>query len=93
MKLTPETNSWFLFQFHFMPKLPQVSGQETIKALKKLGFVEVGQKGSHVKLARTSSHQKQIVIIPMHKTITRGTLRNGILKPINLSVEDFIDLL
>ena len=76
-----------------MPKLPQVSGKETIKALKKLGFIEVGQKGSHVKLARKSGNQKQTVIIPMHKTIKSGTLRNGILKPINLSVEDFINLL
>jgi len=76
-----------------MPKLPQVSGKETIKALKKLGFIEVGQKGSHVKLARATSNQKQTVIIPMHKTIKSGTLRNGILKPINLSVEDFIHLL
>jgi len=76
-----------------MPKLPQVSGKETIKALKKLGFVEVGQRGSHIKLARVSRSQKQTVIIPMHKAIKSGTLRNGILKPINLSVEDFINLL
>jgi predicted RNA binding protein YcfA (HicA-like mRNA interferase family) len=76
-----------------MSKLPQVSGKDTVKALEKLGFEVVQQRGSHIKLARTISLQKQIVIVPQHKVIKKGTLRNGILKPINLSVEDFINLL
>lgn len=32
------------------PALPVVSGQETVTALKKIGFAEIGQRGSHVKL-------------------------------------------
>ena len=76
-----------------MPKLPQVSGKETIKALQKIGFDVAGQKGSHVKLVRMNNNQKQTVIIPLHKILKSGTLRNGILKVINLSVEDFIHLL
>lgn len=36
---------------------------------------------------------KKIVIIPNHKVIKKGTLRNGILKPIDLSVKEFIELL
>lgn len=76
-----------------MPKLPQVSGKETVKALQKVGFQFISQEGSHVKLARVSKMGKQTVIIPMHKIIKKGTLRNGILKPINLSVEDFLKLL
>ena len=31
-----------------MPKLPRVTAIETIKALEKLGFAKVRQKGSHV---------------------------------------------
>jgi len=31
-----------------MPKLPVLSGKELLAALKKAGFVEVHQKGSHV---------------------------------------------
>ena len=76
-----------------MSKLPQVSGKETIKALKKIGFVLNSQKGSHLKLVRVKNNQRQTVIIPMHKVIKRGTLRNGILKPINLSVDEFTKLL
>ena len=76
-----------------MGKLPQVSGKNTIKALKKIGFIIVHQKGSHVKLIRSLGSQKQTVIVPLQKTIKKGTLRNGILKPISLSVDDFIKLL
>ena len=76
-----------------MSKIPQVSGKETIKALQKIGFEVSQQKGSHIKLTRMINNQKQIVIIPMHKTLKIGTLKNGILKPINLSVADFVKLL
>lgn len=76
-----------------MDKLPLVSGKETVKALRKIGFEFVQQRGSHVKLARQIGKQRQIVVIPLHRAIKKGTLRNGILKPINLSVRDFLKLL
>jgi len=31
-----------------MPELPRISGNEAIKAFKRLGFYEARQKGSHV---------------------------------------------
>lgn len=76
-----------------MSKLPQVSGKEAVRALRKIGFSINSQKGSHVKLVRIMNNRKQTVIVPMHKNIKKGTLRNGILKPINLSVEEFAKLL
>lgn len=76
-----------------MSKLPQVSGKDTIRALKKIGFSMVSQKGSHVKMARRTSNQNQTIIISMHKILKKGTLRNGILKPINLTVDQFAQLL
>ena len=76
-----------------MSKLPQVSGKETVKALQKIGFEIVQQRGSHIKLNRIIADETQIVIVPNHKEIKKGTLRNGILKPINLSVDRFIKLL
>lgn len=76
-----------------MSKLPKVSGKDTIKALHKIGFSVVAQRGSHVKLRRVTKNISQNITIPMHKTIKKGTLRNGILKPINLSIDDFIKLL
>ena len=76
-----------------MSKLPQVSGKETIKALQKIGFFINSQKGSHVKLVRIRNNRKQTIIVPMHKAIKSGTLRNGVLKPISLSVDEFTKLL
>jgi len=76
-----------------MPKLPQVSGREVIKALQKIDFKKVSQKGSHVKLLRRKSDFTQTIIIPNHKVIKKGTLRNGILKSIPLTVEEFLSLL
>ena len=76
-----------------MSKLPQVSGKDTIKALQKVGFVISSQRGSHVKLVRKNSDQHQTIIVPMHKILKKGTLRNGILKPINMTVDQFAKLL
>ena len=76
-----------------MSKLPQISGKDVVKVLLKIGFKMVSQKGSHAKLVRKTNDQNQSVIIPMHKVLKKGTLRNGILKPINLNVDQFIEIL
>lgn len=35
-----------------MPRLPRISGQEAIRVLERLGFVQLRQKGSHVVLKK-----------------------------------------
>lgn len=50
-----------------MSRLPQVSGKETIRALTKVGFVKVSQKGSHIKLVRISGKNKVTLTVPDHK--------------------------
>jgi predicted RNA binding protein YcfA (HicA-like mRNA interferase family) len=71
------------------PKLPQVSGDELLRALKRLGFVEQRQRGSHVHLKRLTDNRR--LTVPVHKgrTIPPGTLRS-ILRDGELSVEDLI---
>lgn len=76
-----------------MSNIPQVSGKETIKALEKIGFKVSRQKGSHIRLVRIQDGIKQLVTVPNHKVIQKGTLLSGILKPINLSLEEFKKLL
>jgi len=76
-----------------MSNVPQVSGKEVIKVLEKIGFEVSRQKGSHIRLVRIQNGVKQLVTVPNHKTIRKGTLLNGILKPINLSLEEFKKLL
>ena len=55
-----------------MPKLPHVSGKEAIKALERLGFVQVRQKGSHVILRRGPIG----CVVPLHREIKIGTWRH-----------------
>jgi predicted RNA binding protein YcfA (HicA-like mRNA interferase family) len=50
--------------------MPPVRPNEVIKALRKLGFEFVSQKGSH----RKSDMGSHIVVVPMHYELKRGTL-------------------
>jgi predicted RNA binding protein YcfA (HicA-like mRNA interferase family) len=67
-----------------MPKLPSVSGDKAVKALRRLGFVLLRQKGSHAILRRGS----QGCVVPMHREINQGTLR-GVLKQAGVTDEEF----
>ena len=71
-----------------MPKLPTVSGREVVRALERLGFVLVSQRGSHIKLRRGSV----ICIVPDHKDIKRLTL-GGILRQSEMTADDFLKAL
>ena len=75
-----------------MPKLPVISAKELIKILLKIGFKKISQSGSHIKLRRIIGSKVQTVIVPNHKILKPGTLRNGILKAIDLSVDELINL-
>jgi predicted RNA binding protein YcfA (HicA-like mRNA interferase family) len=68
-----------------MPRLPRVSGAEVIRALAKLGFEQVRQRGSHVVLRRVDKG----CVVPLHKELAIGTLR-GVLKQAGVSVEEFM---
>ena len=57
-----------------MLKLRVLSGREVIVIFLRLGFLEVSQKGSHVKLRRTVDGVRQTLTIPDHKEIARFTL-------------------
>lgn len=74
-----------------MPKLPVVTASKIIKALEKIGFQAVRQKGSHVRMRHEDS---RVVTIPVHqgKTIGKGLLRK-ILRDAELSIEELIELL
>ncbi len=76
-----------------MAKLPQISGTQLTKALKKDAWIEVSQKGSHLKLIKYSKPTgKLTLIVPLHKTLKKGTL-SRILKEANISVEKLKELL
>lgn len=79
-----------------MPKLPRVSAFEVIRALQRLGFVQVRQKGSHVVLKKQLVDENQVVseigcVVPLHKkTLAVGTLKS-VLNQAAVSVEEFLE--
>lgn len=75
-----------------MPKLPQISGQELGRKIFRLGFVLKSRKGSHMKFMRVFGERKEIIIIPNHKILRKGTLHD-ILKQLNLDIKKLKELL
>ena len=72
-----------------MPKT--VSGKKLVKILcKEFGFIVVSQKGSHLKLSKTTSNREVIAVIPQHRELARGTLK-GCLKLAELEIHDVIN--
>jgi len=72
-----------------MSRLPSLSSKEVVKALSKIGYKEIRQRGSHIRLS--CSHKKSITV-PDHKVLGRGLLRK-ILRDTELSIKDFRNLL
>ena len=69
-------------------KYPVCKPSEVIKALEKRGFKYVSQKGSHLKY----SHGENVVIIPNHYEIAKGTLKS-ILEQADMPLDDFLELI
>ena len=71
-----------------MPKLPVVSGREVIRALERLGFVQVRQRGSHVTLRSGSMG----CTVPLHCEMKPGTL-GAVLQQAQVSPAAFLSAL
>ncbi len=74
-----------------MPKLPVIKARKLIKVLNKLGFYKHHQVGSHAQFKHPDGRR---ITLPIHpgKDLTKKTLK-GIIKDLDLSVEEFIKLL
>jgi len=59
-----------------LAKLRQLSGRQIRDILRRHGFVEVHQRGSHLKMRRTVGGKVTVVSIPQHRTVKPGTLRS-----------------
>lgn len=74
-----------------MSGLSPIKAQKLLKILKKLGYEERRQKGSHIFIAHPNGNT---TVVPMHptKAIGKGLLRS-ILQDIDISPEEFKKLL
>ncbi len=68
-----------------MPKL--YSSRQIIKALSRIGFVIISQRGSHVKLRGKFDGEVFTAIVPNHKEVALGTLQS-ILKQAGITKEE-----
>ncbi|OGD91189.1 hypothetical protein A3D07_02055 [Candidatus Curtissbacteria bacterium RIFCSPHIGHO2_02_FULL_42_15] len=68
-----------------MPKLH--SGKKIVKALKRIGFETVSQKGSQIKMRRIFKGNVYTVIAPDHKEVALGTFQS-VLKQAGITKEE-----
>ncbi len=71
-----------------MGRLKPQPFREIQRRLKAAGFIEAGQKGSHVKSVRRSGQTVDTVIVPNKRQIPVGTLRS-ILSQAHINPEDW----
>ena len=74
-----------------MSELPRISGREVAKALKKIGYEQDRQRGSHIILRQTDSPHRRVTV-PDHKEVAKGTMR-AIIREVGLTVDEFKGLL
>jgi predicted RNA binding protein YcfA (HicA-like mRNA interferase family) len=68
-------------------KFPNLSGRQVLAALKRLDFVEVHRKGSHVKMKHPDG---RIIVFPFHDEVDRYTLK-GALRDAEIDVAEFLN--
>jgi predicted RNA binding protein YcfA (HicA-like mRNA interferase family) len=68
-----------------MARYPDVSGEEAVRALKRLGFEFRRQSGSHAILRRGNKG----CVVPMHREINRHTLK-GVLEQAGVTLDEFV---
>ena len=73
-------------------KLPRVDCRQLVRALKRAGFEEQRQRGSHQHLRRASDGKRVTVPVHQGRTVPIGTLR-AILRDADISVDEFRELL
>ena len=75
-----------------MAKLPSLTARKVVRALKRAGFVEDRQKGSHLILIHPGKKVRTVVPVHSGRTIKEPLLR-AIVRDANLSVDEFMELL
>jgi predicted RNA binding protein YcfA (HicA-like mRNA interferase family) len=75
-----------------MTRLPTVSGERLVRALKRAGFIQLRQKGSHVSLEKWIGEKILRTVVTLHSTRAKGTV-SDILKQAAPTVDELLELL
>lgn len=76
-----------------MKKLPSLKAKEVVRILKKLGFEEDRQKGSHLILINPFSHKRTVVPIHFGKDIRKSLLKKIVVEDAGITIDEFFKLL
>ena len=52
-----------------------LSGEDVVAILERYGFVVHSQKGAHIKMRRQSAGLTETLVIPLHDTLAKGTVK------------------
>ena len=75
-----------------MAKLPSLTARKVVQALKRAGFVEDRQRGSHLILIHPQKNVRTVV--PIHRgRSSKEPLLRAIVRDANLSLDQFLELL
>jgi len=72
-----------------MPRLPRISGNEAVRTLERLGFIQTRQTGSHIVLKKPNLEGEIVCVVPLHRELKVGTL-SGVLKQAKVTPDEFI---
>ena len=73
-----------------MPRLPVLSGEETVRIFERLGWSVARQRGSHIVM--TKPGETATLSVPNHTTVAKGTLRS-LIRSAGVTVPEFCDVL
>ena len=76
-----------------MPKLPALTAKELVRVLKRAGFQEDRQKGSHLILIHPTTKRRAVVPVHAGRTLKLPLLRTIIEKDMGITVAEFLRLL
>ena len=74
------------------PSLPVVSGQQAVRAFKRLGYEVVRQRGSHLRLRHLHDPTRLPLTVPDHRDLKPGLLRR-LIRDAQIDVAEFVRLL
>jgi predicted RNA binding protein YcfA (HicA-like mRNA interferase family) len=75
-----------------LSKVPSLDHTEIVSALQRDGWRVVRQRGSHIRLQKTTESEVLRITVPAHKPVKRSTLAH-ILKQARLDTDGFLGLL
>ena len=71
--------------------LPALTAKQVIRVLKKLGFSEDRQKGSHLVLINPITNRRAVIPVHPGRTIKKPLLKSIIENDAGVTIDEFLD--